>query len=203
MSKLPEPVDPTTQHPSTKRAKQIDAANPYDELKDLLETQDEKPKVTKVLHWFRSKDLRLEDNRALHDAAETAKEANAPLICAYLNCSAEFQWHGTSPARVDLIFETLKLMQADLKRLDIPLVFLDAAAREEIVPSMAKFVKENDISHIFANYEYEIDEILRDIKLLKATSAQASLRHDQCVMECVPCLPLSFPLTHSANTYFL
>ena len=183
MSKRPESDDPTVQHPSTKRAKQIDASNPYDELQDLLEGQSGDQKPTKVLHWFRSKDLRLEDNRALHDASATATEAEVPLICIYLNCGPEFQWHGTSPARVDFIFETLKLTQSDLKKLDIPLVFLDAAQREDIVPTVAKFISDNQISHVFANFEYEIDEIRRDINLLKETDAQVGLRHDQCVME--------------------
>ncbi len=183
MSKRSETDDPTTQHPSTKRAKQIDAANPYDELKNLLEGQDIDSKPTKVLHWFRSKDLRLEDNRALHDASKTARDSGVPLICAYLNCGPEFRWHGTSPARVDFIFETLMLMQSDLKKLEIPLVFLDAANRDEIVPTVANFIKDNDISHVFANHEYEVDELRRDIKLLKATRAQVSLRHDQCVVE--------------------
>ena len=183
MSKRSEADDPTTQHPSTKRAKKIDDANPYDKLKDLLEGQASDSKPTKVLHWFRSKDLRLEDNRALHDASETAKESNVPLICMYVNCGPEFQWHGTSPARVDFIIETLALMQSDLKKLGIPLVFLDAADRDEIVPTVVKFIKDNDISHVFANYEYEIDEIRRDIKVIEGTNAQVSLRHDQCVME--------------------
>jgi deoxyribodipyrimidine photo-lyase len=183
MSKRSEADDPTIQHPSTKRAKQIDAANPYEELKQLLDGQDQSSKTTKVLHWFRSKDLRIQDNRALYDASETAREAKVPLVCAYLNCPAEFQWHGTSPARVDFILETLKLMQGELKKLEIPLVFLEASERDEIVPVVSDFVRENKISHVFANYEYEIDEIRRDIKFLNATDAQFSLRHDQCVME--------------------
>ena len=183
MSKREATDDPIAQHPDTKRAKQIDASNPYDELKDLLEGQADNSKATKVLHWFRSKDLRLEDNRALHDACETAKEAKVPLICVYLNCAPEFHFHGTSPARVDFIFETLKLMQADLKKLDVPLVFLQAAERKEIIPTITKFVTDNSVSHVFANYEYEVDEIRRDIKLLKDTHAQVCLRHDQCVVE--------------------
>ena len=175
-------------HPSTKRAKQIDADLPYDELKDRLEAQASDKEVTKVVHWFRSKDLRIQDNRALSDASAVAKEAGKPLIAVYLNCPAEFRWHGTSPARLDFIFETLKTMQKDLKDLDIPLVFLEASDRDEIVPQVVKFVKDNDVSHVFANYEYEVDELRRDTKLLKEAgskehSFQVALRHDQTVME--------------------
>jgi deoxyribodipyrimidine photo-lyase len=186
MSKRSELDNPIEQHPSTKRAKHIDEQPPYDDLRELLESQAEPDKTTKVLHWFRSKDLRIQDNKALHDAFETAKEASAPLMCAYVYCSLEFIWHGTSPARCDFILETLSIMQQELKKLDIPLIFLDASERDEIVPTISKFVKDQKISHVFANYEYEIDELRRDIKFLrdiKDDKVQVALRHDQTVME--------------------
>ncbi|KPI41340.1 Deoxyribodipyrimidine photo-lyase [Cyphellophora attinorum] len=186
MSKRQELDDPIDHHPSTKRAKEIDAKPPYDELKDLLEAQTADIKTTNVLHWFRSQDLRTQDNKALHDAFETAKEASAPLICAYVNCEPELIWHGTSPARCDFVNETLTLMQKELKEKDIPLVFLEAAERDEIVPTITKFIKDHKISHVFANYEYEIDELRRDIKVLqnaKDNKYQVSLRHDQTIME--------------------
>ena len=188
MAKRSEADVDISKHPSTKRAKQIDAELPYDELKERLEAQASDKDVTKVVHWFRSKDLRIQDNRALSDASAVAKEAGKPLIAVYLNCPAEFRWHGTSPARIDFIFETLKIVQKELKDLDIPLVFLEASDRDEIVPQVVKFVRDNDVSHVFANYEYEVDELRRDAKLLKEAgskdhSFQVALRHDQTVME--------------------
>jgi len=190
MAKRKEPATavehPELKHPSTTRAKEVDADTPYHELKDLLESQKTDHEVTVVLHWFRSKDLRIYDNRALHDAAETAKEAGAPLICAYLHCPAELNWHGTSPARTDFIIENLELMQQELKELDVPLVFLEASGRDQIVPTIVDFIKNNKVSHVFANHEYEVDELRRDLKLLKHGSEgqfQFALRHDQTVME--------------------
>lgn len=186
MSKRSDPEHPELQHPSTKRAKQIDADTPYEDLKSLLEDQDTSDDVSKVLHWFRSKDLRIEDNKALHDASELAKETGKPLVCCYVNCQAEYRWHGTSPARIDFILDTLSIVQKQLKELNIPLVFLEASERDEITPSVVELVKDNDISHVFANYEYEVDELRRDIKLLhsaKDEGFQVSLRHDQTVME--------------------
>lgn len=186
MSKRQELDDPIEHHPSAKRAKQIDEHAPYEQLRELLEAQKGDTKVSKVLHWFRSKDLRIHDNRALHDAYETAKESSAPLVCAYIDCPPEFMWHGTSPARCDFIFENLGLMQKELRQLDIPLVFLEAAERDEIVPTITKFINDQKVSNVFANYEYEVDELRRDIKILKDAkdaSYQVSLRHDQTVME--------------------
>lgn len=187
--KQPESVPedhPELKHPSTKRAKEVDFHTPYEELKDKLESQDTGRDVKIVLHWFRSKDLRIQDNRALHAASELAKESSKPLVCTYVHCPAELNWHGTSPARTDFILETLKLVQKELEDLDIPLVFLEASERDEIVPSVLKLIKDNGISHVFANHEYEVDELRRDIKLLDSgaeTEFQLALRHDQTVME--------------------
>lgn len=176
---------PELQHPSTKRAKQIDAEDtPFSELVKQLNSQDSIDDVKHVIHWFRSKDLRIYDNKALHNASSLAKQKSKPLICVYIYCPEEFEWHGTSPARSDLIVQTLGLMQAELKELQIPLVFATAAGRKEIVPTIINFLKENSASHVFANFEYEVDELRRDIKLLKDLddNVQVSLHHDQTVV---------------------
>lgn len=185
MSKRQVPDDPLA-HPSTKRAKEIDSKPPYDELKSLLASQNKDIKTTKVLHWFRSQDLRIHDNRALHNAFITAKEASAPLICAFLSCSAEWVWHGTSPARCDFVIENLSLMQKELKEKDIPLVFLEAGERDEIVPTIVQFIKAQKISNVFADFELEVDETMRDIKVLKEAQKnnfRVHLYHDQTIIE--------------------
>lgn len=111
------PDRPETKHPSAKRAKEIDAHTPYEELQQKLESQPSGRGVKQVLHWFRSKDLRIHDNHALHGASEMAKESSIPLICMYLHCPPELKWHDTFPAPTDFILETLKLLQKDLKAL--------------------------------------------------------------------------------------
>lgn len=174
---------PELKHPTTKRAKSIDADTPYEELAHLLGSQADGD-VKGVLHWFRSQDLRIHDNKALYHASQAAKDAGKPLVCVYLYCPAELNWHGTSPARVDFVIENLKLMQRELRELNIPLAFLDVPERDAIVPSVLDFLKKNGISHVFANYEYEVDELRRDIKFLQAgNDFQLSLYHDQTVVE--------------------
>ena len=176
---------PELKHPSTKRAKQIDAETPFNALIEAFDSQDSIDVVDNVIHWFRSKDLRIQDNKALHNASSLAKEKSKPLICVYIYCPAEFEWHGTSPARSDLIVETLGLMQKELKHLDIPLVFVTAEGRKDIVPNIVNFIKANNTSHVFANFEYEVDELRRDIKVLEQLGgdAQLSLFHDQTIVE--------------------
>ena len=176
---------PELQHPSTKRAKQIDAESPFNQLVQQLDAQETIDDVRQVVHWFRSKDLRIHDNKALHNASSLATQKSKPLICVYVYCPEEFEWHGTSPARSDLIVQTLGLMQAELKDLKIPLVFATATGRKEIVPTIVNFLKENNTSHVFANFEYEVDEIRRDLKVLDdlIDHVQVSLHHDQTVVE--------------------
>lgn len=176
---------PELRHPSTKRAKQIDAEPPFNQLVQQLDAQESIDHVKQIVHWFRSKDLRIHDNKALHNASSLAKQKSKPLICVYVYCPEEFEWHGTSPARSDLIVQTLGLMQAELKDLKIPLVFATATGRKEIVPTIVNFLKDNNTSHVFANFEYEVDEIRRDLNVLKdlGDTVQVSLHHDQTVIE--------------------
>ena len=186
MSKRSQSDYPEIKHPSTKRAKEVDAHTPYEELKELLERQKTRGSVIKVLNWFRSKDLRMQDNKALHAASELAKNEGKPLLCTYVNCPAEFEWHGTGPARTDFICENLATMQKELKDVNIPLVFLEASARDQIVPSIVNFIEDNEITHVFANYEYEVDELRRDVNVLRKTQEKGvefSLHHDQTVIE--------------------
>ena len=175
---------PELQHPSTKRAKQVDADTPFNELASKLDAQDSIDEVKNVIHWFRSKDLRIHDNKALHNASSLAKQKSKPLICVYVYCPEEFEWHGASPARSDLIVQNLELIQAELKELQIPLVFVTAEGRKEIVSTIVNFIKDNDASHVFANFEYEVDELRRDNTVLKdlGDSVQVSLHHDQTVV---------------------
>ena len=172
-------------HTSTKRAKKVDEDPPHHHLLEALKSQEKISEVSVVAHWFRSKDLRIQDNIGLHHASQLAQEKGKPLVCFYLNCPAELAWHGTSPARVDFILETLKIMQEELKKLNIPLVVLTADERKQIVPTVTKFLKDNRVSHVFANYEYEVDELRRDTKLLKQSNNgfHVSLHHDQTIVE--------------------
>ena len=177
-------------HPSTKRAKEIDAENPYEELLETTRQRKVKPKTRNVLHWFRSKDLRAEDNASLSMASQKAQDANSTLLTVYLFSPADMDWHGTSPARTDFILESLRLLQEQLHKLHIPLVPLVAEKRDQKGSKILEFAKEHDISHISANFEYEIDELRRDLDLFErldkddqGKEISFDLYHDQTVME--------------------
>lgn len=172
-------------HTTTKRAKEVDENLPYDQLKEALGAQEEKKDVTMVAWWCHPKDMRIQDNTALHHASELAQSSKKPLVGLYLHCAADESWHGTSPARMDFMCEGLAIVQKELKELNIPFVFLECEGRKEIVPTVVDWLKEHKVSHVFSNHEYEIDEMRRDIKLVKQVGhdVHVSIYHDQTVVE--------------------
>ena len=174
-------------HPSTKRAKEIDAHTPYEELLSWTSKAKSDPKPRNVLHWFRSKDLRAEDNRALAAACKKAKEGSGSLLTCYLFSPKDMDWHGTSPARTDFILESLRLLQEQLRAMHIPLTPVTAEERSAKTDRIVNFVKQHDISHIYANMEYEVDELRRDIALSKRLENESDVTfeilHDQTVVE--------------------
>lgn len=174
-------------HPSTKRAKQIDSDTPYDNLCDLLDqTRSKDVKTRNVLHWFRSKDIRQEDNKALHAASQKAKEGSGNLITMYLFSPKDMEWHGTSPARSDFILESLRILKGQLEEKNIPLAIMTAEERGTKTEKVMQFVKEHDVSHLYANMEYEVDELRRDIDMAKHVQEEKDLAfevlHDQTVV---------------------
>ncbi|KAI7082910.1 deoxyribodipyrimidine photo-lyase [Hortaea werneckii] len=180
-------VDNALKHPSPKRAKQIDEDTPYENLCELIdETREKDSKVRNVLHWFRSKDIRQEDNKGLHAAAQKAKEGNANLITMYLFSPKDMEWHGTSPARSDFILESLRILKGQLEEKNIPLAIVVSEERGTKTQKVMDFVKENDVSHIYANMEYEVDELRRDISVAKDVQKEKDLAfevlHDQTVV---------------------
>lgn len=175
-------------HPSTKRAKEIDAHPPLDELLEKVNKQKSDQKTENVLHWFRSKDIRAEDNRALSQASKKASEGSGSLLTCFLWSPKDFEWHGTSPARTDFLLESLKLLQKQLHSMNIPLVVLTAEKRGEKAAKVLEFLEDHKVSHVFANLEYELDELRRDIYLVDQLAERklgVSFHpvHDQTVIE--------------------
>lgn len=173
-------------HPTVARAKEIDADPPFAQLERLLSEQKDPSKTpSTVLHWFRSKDLRMQDNHALSQASAKAKETSATLLTAYMFTPADMEWHGTSPARTDFILDTLRLLKDELAQKNIPLAIITAEERAQKTTTILDFIEKHSISHVYANFEYEVDELRRDIKLAKRLQEKdvaITILHDQTVI---------------------
>lgn len=114
-----------------------------------------------VVHWYKC-DLRTRDNRGLYLASEKAKSKGVPLICIYIISPQDFKAHITSSVRVDFILRTLKVLKEDLGKLDIPLYVETVEKRKAIPRRIFELCKEWGANHLFANIEYEVDELRRD-----------------------------------------
>ncbi|KAK7951770.1 uncharacterized protein PG986_007498 [Apiospora aurea] len=174
------------------RAKEIDGPdNPWDELLERLEKKGDgsATKPRNVLHWFRSKDVRAEDNRALHAASLKAKEGSGTLLTCFLFSPRDIEWHGTSTARTNFMLEGLRVLQAQLEGLDIPLIPLVAEEWKDKGPTILETLKKHDVSHLYANIELEVDELRRDLDLFdrldeakEDVDVQFILYHNQTVI---------------------
>lgn len=161
---------------------------PIEELQAALEeTADRRQSVhckDAVVHWFKM-DLRLKDNRSLSLASNKAKAAGIPLICTYLVSPQDFEAHLMSPSRVDFMLRSLEILKRDLAKLDIPLYVETVEARRNIPDRIHALMDEWGASHLFANMEYEVDELRREARMVRSLAMRGKsfqVVHDTCVV---------------------
>ncbi|KAM3086160.1 DNA photolyase phr1 [Clarireedia jacksonii] len=136
----------------------------------LEETKEGREKIEikdAVVHWFKC-DLRTQDNKSLHLASEKAKEKGVPLIAIYIISPQDFEAHLTAPIRVDFILRTLEILKEDLGKLDIPLYVETVEKRKKIPGRILELLEEWGASHLFANVEYEVDELRREAMMVRS-----------------------------------
>ena len=137
-----------------------------------------------VVHWYKC-DLRTFDNKALHLASQKAKTKGVPLICIYLISPQDFKAHMTSPARVDFILRSLEVLQEDLGRLDIPLYVETVEKRRRMPERIFELCEEWGASHLYANIEYEVDELRREARMVReglAKGVAVTAVADTCIV---------------------
>lgn len=170
-----------------------DRQRPIEALKAaLVETSNARHQIPlgrSVVHWFRG-DLRLSDNTALNLASTMAQTSesgvNATLIAMYLISPEDFEAHLTSPAKVDFILRSLKILQQDLDKLDIPLYIEIVERRINIQSRVLQLMSQWSANHVYANAEYEVDELRRDVNIIRKGVARGicfSVHHDLCVVK--------------------
>ncbi|TWU76307.1 hypothetical protein ED733_005681 [Metarhizium rileyi] len=161
---------------------------PMEELVTALDSTLEQRKNVDVkdavVHWFKS-DLRCDDNRALALASEKANEAAVPLICMYIVSPQDFEAHLTSAARVDFTLRTLEVLKEDLANLDIPLHIETVEKRKHIPDRILELMEQWGSRHLFANMEYEVDELRREANMVRDLAENGKsfeVVHDSCVV---------------------
>ena len=134
--------------------------------KETHDAREQIPVKDVVVHWFKC-DLRTRDNTALHMASEKAKSKGVPLVAVYLVSLQDYQAHFTSAVRVDFILRTLNVLQADLAQLDIPLHVETIDKRKKLPRRLIGLCQLWGANHLFANVEYEVDELRREANLTR------------------------------------
>ncbi|KAL8358951.1 hypothetical protein RB601_008171 [Gaeumannomyces tritici] len=137
-----------------------------------------------VVHWFKM-DLRTSDNTALRMASEKAKAAGVPLVALYIISPQDWEAHLTSPVRVDFTLQNLEVLKQDLANLDIPLHIETVEKRRQVTQRVLGLLEDWGASHLFANMEYEVDELRREaqlVRMLAENGKSMEVVHDTCIV---------------------
>ncbi|BGO95449.1 DNA photolyase phr1 [Rhodotorula toruloides] len=153
---------------------QTPLARLYDAMRELSQAKaakDEKPsKDGVVVYWMRNKDLRREDNTALSYASAVAQEHSLPLIALHIFSLGDYKSHDRSPRRIDFQLRQLAYLRAEFDKLHIPLfTFTQSSDRKAIPRILCEKLAEWNAFGVYANIEYEVDELRRDIEVLERT----------------------------------
>ncbi|KAG9219001.1 hypothetical protein CCMSSC00406_0001411 [Pleurotus cornucopiae] len=139
-----------------------------------------------VVYWMRMGDLRVADNRALSLASVRAHNLGAPLLVLFILSPQDYIAHDRSKRRIDFTLRNLEKIQRSLAEHHIPLDVWTHPVRRTLSSAVVSYLKRMGATSLFANIEYEVDELRRDIsicELSKADGIQATFVHDKCVIE--------------------
>ncbi|CAG8528935.1 9513_t:CDS:2 [Funneliformis caledonium] len=144
--------------------------------------------IENCLMWFRT-DLRIQDNIALHKASTiifTKSEKSNYVFAIYLISPEEWRSHDVAPTRVDFWLRNLKELKKSLNELNIPLIIENVDNASDVPSVMIDWCKRLRISHLFANIEYEVDEMKRDKQVFDSAtsnSIKVEMLHSQCIVK--------------------
>ncbi|KAJ6539467.1 DNA photolyase, FAD-binding/Cryptochrome [Mycena capillaripes] len=176
-----------------KKIASFDAAAAVDSdlplLKLLKAVKDGQPKLRggdSVVYWMRMGDLRLADNRALSLASANAKKNDVPLCILFVLSPQDYIAHDRGSRRIDFTLRNLALIKESLEKLHIPLHTVTQPNRRAVPNEVISFLGHLNASAMYANIEYEVDELRRDTQICKAAQTKginAIFVHDKCVVE--------------------
>jgi deoxyribodipyrimidine photo-lyase len=133
-----------------------------------------------ALIWFRN-DLRTDDNTALLNALRHHRRVGAVFYAT----PQQWREHDMAPVKAAFIWRTLEQLHAALAKLNIPLwvrVVPDYAA---ITSDLVKLATEHQVDTVFANREYPVNEIARDVAVAMALAEKSialKLFHDATLL---------------------
>lgn len=164
-----------------------DKYKPYNILNNRIAiSEKERTKIAPgkcVAHWF-IRDFRTRDNHALSKANELATKHNLPMVCFWVNCPELRRAHCTSEFQFNYRIESMRKLHAKLQDYNIPFVTINAEKSADVIPAIVDFLLKHGVSHLFANIEYEVDELRQVTKLLD-TLVDEGIDFTPCHNSCV------------------
>ncbi|WP_297203395.1 deoxyribodipyrimidine photo-lyase [uncultured Pluralibacter sp.] len=130
------------------------------------------------LVWFRS-DLRLHDNLAL---AAACRDRQAKVLALYIATPEQWKTHGMSPRQAAFIERHLHGLRESLKEKGIPLLFREVPDFAAAASEVERVCAGHGVSHLFYNYQYEVNERLRDAQVEKQLKEVACQGFDDSVI---------------------
>ncbi|TFK92182.1 hypothetical protein K466DRAFT_582102 [Polyporus arcularius HHB13444] len=174
---------------TAKNAAKVDAHPPLLQLLEAVRDNAMNKNVVKgdcVVYWMRMEDLRIRDNRALAQASAQAQLSGIPLVVLHVLSPQDFTAHDRSARRIDFTLRNLQVIRSELAKLDIPLNTVSHTPRTNIPAFVVELLQKWNASHLFANIEYEVDELRRDLAVCKLANERGKVAcafvHDKCIV---------------------
>ncbi|KAF8505635.1 DNA photolyase [Russula emetica] len=126
------------------------------------------------------------DNRALAQASARALKDHIPLVVFFTLSPQDYAAHDRSSRRIDFTLRNLSLLKNALVRLNIPLHVSLHSKRRTLPSHVISLLQSVNAIRLFANIEYEVDELRRDItvcNLAKDRGILPSLFHDKLIVQ--------------------
>ena len=133
------------------------------------------------LVWFR-RDLRVQDNSALFHAA---KEASDGTVGVFLMTPGQWKEHDDADLKIWFWLENLRILSAELEKLNIPLVVANCESFKEVPRCLLRIAEKNGCDGLFFNREYEVNESLRDrevVRQFEKVGKVVSRFHDRIIV---------------------
>lgn len=133
-----------------------------------------------------------------------ARKENIPLLALFVISPQDYIAHDRSPRRIDFVLRNLVCLKVgvfnytsiesmltdffkkSLSDLHIPLIVMTHKPRKTIPQLVLSLCEEYGARALYANLEYEVDELRRDIqtyKLAQPKGIHVTLLHDKCIVE--------------------
>ena len=117
------------------------------------------------LIWFRS-DLRVMDNRALSSALKGGFDGG--VYALYVATPKQWDSHDWGEPKVSFMLRCVDSLSKNLRELGVPLILEKRETFGELPKLLLKLCQKLDVSEVYLNKEYELNEIERDKNVKEA-----------------------------------